>query len=268
MKRDTSVVWREARRVARFVRLLAHVLIGAIAAHALLPLLTRRGRNPARARLLVRWWNRRVVRIMNLELVVEGEISNHPTLFVANHISWLDIPCLRAVVDVTFVSKEEVRRWPVVGGMAALAGTVFLARGHNDGTALAADRMTWTLTQHQHLLIFPEGTTSDGRGVRHFHARLYQAAVRTRTSIQAVAVSYPHTSGVHPAAPFVDEDNLTRHLWALLAEDRVTMKFVFCPPLPAAGQARRALANRTRAQVCQALGQEWLTEERASHGGY
>lgn len=266
-KPQATPAWRATRRIARFVRLLAHVLVGAVAAHTLLPLLTRRGRDPARARSLVRWWNRRVVRILNLKLVVEGEIGDQPTLFVANHISWLDIPCLRAVVDVTFVSKEEVRHWPVVGGMAALAGTVFLARGRDDGTTLAADRMTWTLTQHQHLLIFPEGTTSDGRGVRHFHARLYQAAVRTRASVQAVAVSYPHAGGVHPAAPFVDDDNLARHLWTLLAEDRVTVKFVFCPPLPAVGQARRALANRTRAQVCQCLGLEQSAEMAAVHGG-
>lgn len=254
MKPPASGVWREARRLARFAHLLAHVLIGAAAAHTLLPLLTRRESDPAQAHALVRWWNRRLVRILNLQLVVEGEISRCPTLFVANHISWLDIPCLRAMIDVAFVSKEEVRRWPVVGSMAARAGTVFFARGNKDVTALTADRMTWTLTQRRHLLIFPEGTTSDGRGLRHFHARLYQAAVRTRACVQAVALSYPHANGVHPAAPFIDNDNLARHLWTLLAEDRLTVKLAFCPPLPAMGQERRALANRTRAQIGTALG--------------
>ncbi|OGI38422.1 MAG: hypothetical protein A2V91_01970 [Candidatus Muproteobacteria bacterium RBG_16_64_10] len=249
-----SGAWREVRRVLRFARLLAHALTGAVLAHTLLPLLMRLEHDPRRAPALVRWWNRRFTRILNLQLILEGEISRRPTLFVANHISWLDIPCLRAVLDVAFVSKAEVRHWPVVGGMAARAGTIFFTRGNSDATALTAERMTWTLTQRRHLLIFPEGTTSDGRGLRYFHARLYQAAVRTRACIQAVALSYPHANGVHPAAPFIDNDNLARHLWTLLAEDRLTVKAVFCAPLPAMGLERRALANRTRAQIAVALG--------------
>lgn len=254
MKPETPGAWRTARRVVRVARLFGHLFVGAVTAHGLLPLLDRLDRDRTRVHAVVRWWNRRLLRILNLRLTIKGEISNRPTLFVANHISWLDIACLRAVLDVTFVAKEEVRRWPVVGGMAARAGTIFFARGSDYDTALTADRMTWTLTQRQHLLIFPEGTTSDGRGVRHFHARLYQAAVRTRTRVQAVALSYPHAHGVHPAAPFVDNDNLARHLWALLAEDRLTVRMAFCAPLPAAGQQRRILANRTHAQVCEAIG--------------
>jgi 1-acyl-sn-glycerol-3-phosphate acyltransferase len=259
-----SGAWRETRRVLRFARLLAHVLTGAVLAHTLLPLLMRLEHDPRRAPALVRWWNRRLARILNLQLILEGEISRRPTLFVANHVSWLDIPCLRAVLDVAFVSKEEVRRWPVVGGMATRAGTIFFARGNSDATALTADRMTWTLTQRRHLLIFPEGTTSDGRGLRHFHARLYQAAVRTRACVQAVALSYPHADGVHPAAPFIDDDNLARHLWTLLAEDHLTVKIAFCPPLPATGQERRALANRTRAQIETALGFDALAGAHAT----
>ena len=254
MKPDMPGAWRAARRVIRVARLFGHLFIGAVTAHGLLPLLDRLDRDRTRIHAVVRWWNRRLVRILNLRLTIKGEISNRPTLFVANHISWLDIVCLRAVLDVTFVAKEEVRRWPVVGGMATRAGTIFLARGNDNGTTLTADRMTWMLTQRRHLLIFPEGTTSDGRGVRHFHARLYQAAVRTHACVQAVALSYPHRDGVHPAAPFVDNDNLARHLWALLAEDRLTVRMAFCAPLPAAGQQRRTLANRTHAQVCAAIG--------------
>jgi 1-acyl-sn-glycerol-3-phosphate acyltransferase len=264
MTPETSGAWRATRRVARIVRLFGHLLIGAVTAHGILPLLDRLDHDRTRIHAVVRWWNRRLVRILNLRLTIEGEVSTRPTLFVANHISWLDIACLRAVLDVTFVAKEEIRRWPIVGGMAARAGTIFLARGSDNGTTLTADRMTWTLTQRRHLLIFPEGTTSDGRGVRHFHARLYQAAVRTHASVQAVALSYPHAHGVHPAAPFVDNDNLARHLWALLAEDRLTVSMAFCAPLPAAGQQRRTLANRTHAQVCEAIGLKERVAARAA----
>lgn len=253
MTPETSGAWRAVRRIVRMARLFGHLLVGAATAHGLLPLLGRLDHDRARTHAVVRWWNRRLLHILNLRLMIDGEISTRPTLFVANHISWLDIACLRAVLDVTFVAKQEVRRWPVVGGMAARAGTIFLVRGNNNSTTLAAERMTWTLTQRRHLLIFPEGTTSDGRGVRRFHARLYQAAVRAHACVQAVALSYPHAHGVHPVAPFVDNDNLARHLWTLLAEDRLTVRMAFCAPLPAAGQQRQTLANRTHAQVCEAI---------------
>lgn len=268
MTPEISGVWPAARRIVRIARLFGHLFIGAVTAHGLLPLLGRLDRDQARALAVVRWWNRRLVDILNLRVTIEGEISNRPTLYVANHISWLDIACLRAVLDVTFVAKEEVRRWPVVGGMAARVGTIFLARGSKHDTARVADRMTWALTQRQKLLIFPEGTTSGGREVRHFHARLYQAAIRTHACVQAVALSYPHTDGVHPAVPFLDDDNLAHHLWRLLMEDGLTVKIAFCAPLPAEGQQRRTLANRTHAQVCEAIGLKEPTDMRTARGGY
>jgi 1-acyl-sn-glycerol-3-phosphate acyltransferase len=248
------------------VLLFGHLLIGAVTAHSLLPLLNRQDHIQTRTHAVVRWWNRRLVRILNLRLTIEGKISNRPTLFVANHISWLDIACLRSLLDVTFIAKQEIRRWPIVGGMATRVGTIFLARGSNHDTASAAERMTWALTQRQKLLVFPEGTTTDGREVRHFHARLYQAAIRTHACVQAIALSYPHTDGVHPAAPFLDDDNLARHLWRVLAEDSLAVKIAFCAPLPAAGQQRRALANRTRAQVCEAIGLGERADARAARG--
>jgi 1-acyl-sn-glycerol-3-phosphate acyltransferase len=188
-------------------------------------------------------------------VVVDGVARARPALFVANHISWLDIPVLRAVLDCAFVSKQEVRTWPVVGGLAAHAGTVFLERGTPAALARAADQMTWSLRQGRSVVIFPEGTTTDGRSVQRFHARLYQAAILACATVQAVALRYP--DGVdgresHAAAPFVGDMDLARHLWRLAGEDRLVARLHFCAPVAAAGP-RRALAEHTRGLILHAL---------------
>lgn len=246
----------ETRRLWRLGRLLAHVIVGAVIVHGVFAMLTLTAadRDLGRRRALVRWWNRGVLRILNVRLQLEGQIATGAVLYTANHISWLDIPCLRAVVDATFVAKDEVRRWPVIGRLSEQAGTIFLKRGGPNAANETAEQMTWSLARRRPVIVFPEGTTSEGRTVRYFYGRLYQSAVRTRGMVQAVAIAYPHASGAHPHVPFVGDDDLVRHLWRLLNEDKVDVRLVFCTPLPAAGRERRALAARSRVQILETLG--------------
>ncbi len=237
----------------RLVRIIAHILVGVVLAHGLLPLL-RWQRTRQNSDALVRWWMLGVTRILNLRLLIDGDVPKIPALFISNHVSWLDVICLRSIVDVDFVAKDDVRRWPLLGGMVARVGTIFLARGKTDTTVLAADRMTRSLRQQRSVLFFPEGTTTDGSVVRPFHPRLFQAAIRTESPVQVVAVSYPHGDRNHPKAAFVGDDALVSHLWALLSEHGLTVKLSFCNLICCPGQDRRALANLGRANVLNALG--------------
>ncbi len=254
----TGGLRRETRRLWRATRLVGHLLLGALLAHTVLSQLVRAQRHDA----LVRWWVRGILRILNVRLEIEGQACTEPVLFAANHVSWLDIACLRAALDAEFVAKQEVARWPVIGRMAAIAGTLFLNRGERDASLIAANSMSGALAAGRSVVIFPEGTTTDGRRLGRFHARLYQAAIRTRRPVQAVAISYPHTDGVHPAAPFVGDDNLGRHVWALLAEEALTARLTLCPPIHAAG-GRRALAEYTCVQITDALGLLTVSEADA-----
>jgi 1-acyl-sn-glycerol-3-phosphate acyltransferase len=252
MSSSESVLCRGVRRGVRLTRLALHVLVGMVLAHTLLPLLRAR-RQPADA-AIVRWWTTRLLAILNVEVVVEGTRLMQPTLFVANHISWLDIPLLRAAIDATFVSKEEVRTWPAIGRLAHQAGTVFFERGERNAAAAAADRMTWTLARGESMLIFPEGTTTRGNEVRRFHARLFQAAVRTGAPVQAVAIVYSDGVHRHDGVPFVDDENFLSHLWRLAVSPRIEATLRFCAPLAAQHGERRLLADTACAQVRQALG--------------
>jgi 1-acyl-sn-glycerol-3-phosphate acyltransferase len=156
-------------------------------------------------------------------------------------------------VDAAFVAKSEVRRWPLVGGLAARAGTLFLRRGNHDATSQVANQMTWLLAANRPVIVFPEGTSTDGSTVLRFHARLYQAASRIDGYIQAVAIRYPHESGINPAIPFVGDDDLAGHLWQLLGEESIEVELHFCAALATEGRERRALADATRGQILEAL---------------
>ena len=253
----TTTLHRETRRLWRLVRLVAHVIVGTVIAHGVFGVLTLTGvdRDQRQRRSLVRWWNRGVLRVLNVHLRLEGQIASGAVLYAANHISWLDIPCLRAVVDAAFVAKDEVRRWPVIGRMSEQAGTIFLKRGGHSAANETAEHMTWSLARRRPVIVFPEGTTSEGHTVRYFYGRLYQSAVRTQGVVQAVAIAYPHASGAHPRVPFVGDDDLVRHLWCLLNEDRIDARLVFLYAVA----SRWAPASGSRCTVARAdTGDAWL----------
>lgn len=249
-----KILWRrKAIRTLRVARIVGHILLGALLARGVLPGL-RSGCRQIRADALVRWWLLGVMRILNLRVVIEGSLSEEPALLVCNHVSWMDVVCLGAIANIDFVAKDDVLRWPFLGGMIARVGTIFLARGKHDTTALASDRMTWSLRQRRHVLFFPEGTTTDGAHVRPFHRRLFQAAIRARSPVQPIAISYPHGNANHPKVPFIGDDNLVRHLWDLLAEESLTVKVCFCQLLRGPGHDRRSLAEISRGQILTSLG--------------
>lgn len=252
MNANESALRRGLRRGLRLARLMLHVLVGMVLAHTLLPLL--RARRPPAGAAVVRWWTARLLAILNVGVVIEGARLMQPTLFVANHISWLDIPLLRAAIDATFVSKQEVRAWPAIGRLAHQAGTVFFDRGERNAAVAAADRMTWTLARGESMLIFPEATTTRGDEVRRFHARLFQAAVRTSAPVQAVAIAYSDGVKRHDQVPFVDDENFLSHLWRLAVSPRIEARLRFCAPLTAQHGERRMLADAACAQIRQALG--------------
>ena len=173
------------RQFARSVRVAGHILAGLVIAMlwlAPLAALQRTGSRYHRARI-VRSWMRRLLAMLSARVLLHGQPVPGPALLVANHVSWLDIPCVLGSVEAIFVAKDDVARWPVIGRLASTAGTIFLQRGF--GTTEALARMVAALRDGERVMIFPEGTSTDGTIVRTFHARLYQAAIETGAPVQA-----------------------------------------------------------------------------------
>lgn len=181
--------------------------------------------------------------------MLRGTPPPRPALVVANHVSWLDIPVLGALFPVSFVSKIEIRHWPLIGMLAARSGTVFIQRGGKNAANQAAEQIAFRLRRGDHIAVFPEATTSDGHDVRRFHPRLFGAAVHAEALLQPIAIRYPHARGVHPAAPFIDNDALFNHGVRVLGEKQIDVEVTVCQPLASSGVDRRKLANQAHETI-------------------
>ncbi len=237
----------------RGFRLLEHLLTGAMLSAGVAVLGLVRVPQPWRP-TLVSWWHRRLLRCLGLNVLHRGAPAVG-ALFVANHVSWLDIPVLGGAAPLRFVSKSEVRHWPLVGWMAATAGTLFMQRGAHE----AAEMAQCIRQQLQHgasIAIFPEGTTSDGRALRRFHARLFGAAEQDGAAVQPVAIRYGRGLEPDATAPFIGDDTLVAHLWRLLRHPGLTATVCFLPLLDAGDEGRRELADAARAAIAAQLARQ------------
>ena len=241
------------RRLRRLAGLLAVVALGAVlCVYFTLWRWLRRRRHP-RLPGVARWWEGRVCRALGVSVRLAAGRPATPALLVANHVSWLDIVALGSLTPMAFVSKAEVRGWPVIGWLAAVGGTLFIPRGAHQAGAIA-QAIRERLARGESIVIFPEGTTTDGSRLRPFFPRLFAAAVEADATVQPAAVAYPWQGGVHPAAPFIGDETFASHLWRVLAEPGIEVEVRFCDPLAAAAADRRGLAQRARAAIAAALG--------------
>ncbi len=224
------------------------------AAFPIMLLCFRRPRPDSRLqRRLFQWWLTGVCRILRVQVAMQGA-PQHDGLVVANHVSWLDIPVLASVWHGAFLAKEEVGDWPAIGWLVRHAGTVLIRRGSTASLGRAIGRMTGQLCQGGGICMFPEGTTTDGRGLRRFQPRLFEAAIRADARVQPVALRYFDADGkLHPVAPFIGDDDFVSHLLRLLRGPALRAELVFLPPLAAPGHAARSLAELAQSQVSEVL---------------
>ena len=139
-------------------------------------------------------WVRRflagVTRIMGLHVTLAGQPAEGPALIAANHLSWLDILALGSTVNPRFIAKAEIARWPVVGWLATVGGSVFVSRERRSATRVQADAVAQALAGHRPVALFAEGGTGDGVVLTPFRPALFAAAQETGAAVQPVAIDY------------------------------------------------------------------------------
>jgi 1-acyl-sn-glycerol-3-phosphate acyltransferase len=241
----------------RLLRVSAHVLRG-------LWIIRREfGRlKPDQRALRVREWSRQMLAIMGVTLVVRGTPPvRGPVLLVANHISWLDILVMDAAHPARFVSKADIKHWPVLGALITGAGTLYIERASRRDAMRVVHQMAAALTAGDTLAVFPEGTTHDGRTLLPFHANLIQAAISAHAPALPVALQYlDGASGAISDAPlFVGETTLLQSIWRTLRADGLQACVHFGEPQSANNRERRTWA----ADLQQAVG-AMLTADSAS----
>lgn len=244
---------KKLRLYLRLARLVAVIALGTLfaATISLLERVVRHDLMSLRQRL-TRWFMARLAAALPFRFTVQGELPRTPMLWVSNHVSWTDIPLLGMLTPLSFLSKAEVRAWPVAGWLALKAGTLFIRRGSGDGNLLN-EQLGRHLQQGRHLLIFPEGTTTDGKNVRTFHGRLLSSAIDTGVDLQPVAIRYRRAGAVDEIAPFIGDDDMLSHLLRLLGSDVADVDIQLLPPIASRDANRNELARRAQAAVTAAL---------------
>lgn len=167
-------------------------------------------------------------------------------------MSWLDVFVINAAFPAAFVSKAEVRDWPLVGWLAARHETVFLRRGSRGHARIVNGEIGALLARRRHVAIFPEGTTTDGSHVQGFHAALLQPAITAGSPIQPLAISYRLPDGSYTRAPAYDGDvSLLECLQSIIAETEIIARVRVAPPLPTCAETsdRKSLAREAREAI-------------------
>jgi 1-acyl-sn-glycerol-3-phosphate acyltransferase len=219
-------------------------------------LLTAKGSVAAQAR--ERRFMQRIARRLVTRVELTGAAPGGPgTLFVSNHISWMDIAVLGGTLEAHFIAKSDVQDWPVIGPLSRRSGTLFVAREERHRVHYQADLIGRTLQSGRSLVLFAEGTTSDGLAVLPFRSSLFEAATQA-ARIQPLALGYRRGDGarlsddVMRKIGWTGDDALMPNLaqvsklW-LSAEIRLAPAFALEP-----GVTRKALAERCRAAVVEA----------------
>jgi len=238
---------------ARVIRVLGVIALGLTiaAAFALMERL-RIGNSMARRQRWTSWFMARLTAALPFRVTVSGELPAKPMLWVSNHVSWTDIPLLGMLAPLSFLSKAEVRTWPVAGWLALKAGTLFIRRGSGDSKLIQKQMGQHLLGRHS-LVIFPEGTTTDGRSLRTFHGRLLSSSIETGVPIQPVAIQYLRNGKPDQIAPFIGDDDLLSHLRRLFANEVSDVHIQLLAPVESAGKERAALAFEAQQAVQAAL---------------
>ena len=191
---------------------------------------------------------RRVLRVFSLEHEVHGPMPTRG-LLVCNHLSYLDILVLSATTPCIFVAKLEVRGWPVFGWFASRAGTLFLQREARSAAARVAGEIRAALDAGMLVVLFPEGTTSDGRDVLPFKSSLLEAAVGSPHDLSAGHIAYTVSDGsVADEVCYWRDMTLVPHLLNLLRKQKLGARLRFTE-MSAAGADRKQLAQELRSAV-------------------
>jgi len=201
-----------------------------------------------------RTWARGTARIVAVTIDARGIPPRPPFFLVANHLSYLDVVVLAATLDATFVAKSDVATWPLIGRLCAAVGTVFLDRSRKRDLLRVLPLLDARLCAGDGIVVFPEGTTSDGSAVLPFRSSLFAAAGRHGLPVHLATLSYATPAGApHPARAVCwwGDMAFVPHLRALLALPSCTARVDFAAVAvpagarkPMARAAQRAIARR------------------------
>ena len=233
--------------------MLLHALEGALILRLVFP---RAG--ALRRRELVGRWSAKLVRIAGVTIRVEGSppgVEEQGAMIAANHVSWLDIFVISAIVSTRFIAKSEIRDWPLAGWIADRAGTLFIRRERRRDTARMTEVVRAALAQGDCVGLFPEGSTTEGDALQRFHTSLFEPAVANQAHVHPCALRYEHADGtLCRAAAYVGMLSFMESMGLVLRQQGLVARVRFAPAVDTAGRSRREVAAEAEARVASLLG--------------
>ncbi len=224
--------------------------------------------SPKAARRFPHWYHRQVCRLLGVRLSIEGAVAeDKPVLLISNHTSWLDIPVLSAVAPLSFVAKKDVSRWPFVSTLARLQRSVFVDRERRSAVGATTNEIMGRLAEGDTVVLFAEGTSSDGNRVLPFKTSLFAAAkppVKPGVAqapvpdvvVQTLSVVYtrlhgvPINRGARPIVGWFGDMEMQSHAWSLLKAGPLDVRIRIGVPIPLESFAdRKDLARRSEDEV-------------------
>jgi 1-acyl-sn-glycerol-3-phosphate acyltransferase len=187
---------------------------------------------------------------VRLEVMGQPPVKG-PVLVVSNHISWLDIPMMHAARHCRFISKSDVKGWPIIGTLATAAGTLYIERSSRRDALRMVSSMQEAFGRGEILAVFPEGTTGDGRELLPFHSNLLEAAVQCDAPVLPVGLRFVDgkTGESSYAATYVGDETLLGSIWRVLGADDLVAVVRYGEPQRAQGRDRRLWAQDLHAEV-------------------
>ena len=250
-------VARALRYALRIPALLWHVAVDLPLVLLLMTPLTAGVRVAGGERLehrMIRAWSAGLMRIFGFRLHRSGVPLRGPTVFVANHVSWVDIVVLHSQRMMGFVAKREISQWPLVGWMASRGETIFHERGSSESLGGVLHEMLARLRAGRSVGVFPEGRTRDGREVGPFHARIFLAAVEAGARVQPVALRYGPRGAAQALVAFQPGESFFANFLRLLGEPARRAEVCFLEPIEASDAGgRRRIAELARERIVAAM---------------
>lgn len=194
---------------------------------------------------------------LGIKIKKMGVPNKEATLFISNHISWLDILIIGQIIPTHFLSMIEVKSWPVAGWLATRAGTLYVHRGGKKPVDTALNEISHVLKQKHNVVIFPEGRTTDGH-LRKFHSRLIQSAVNANAFMQPIALKYINGDSVlaNPAVLFSGDITFIQSLFNIISQKSITVEVNFLDSISVTQQSRSEITINAENQIRKQLNQD------------
>jgi 1-acyl-sn-glycerol-3-phosphate acyltransferase len=239
-----------------------HIVAGLATVLVVFPLV----RLPTRNRI-IRCWARMLVAVCGARLQVDGvplppavratgiDADGRGRLVLSNHVSWIDVFAIDAALPCRFVAKSEIGRWPLLGALVTRSGTLYIERGRRHAVASMNRAVREHLQAGESVVVFPEGTTTDGSALLPFHSNLLAPAVEIGAPVWPLAIRYTNGGAPTDAAAFIGEMGLVTSLARILTARDLTVHITVLPPIEVVAHGNRhAVARAAREAIARALG--------------